>query len=73
MLKYALPGQGRAGVALAFLGSAEFRGGLVAGYYTELLNRSGSAGDQESWAASGLSAEQLRLAFESGTEFYTNG
>ena len=70
----ALPGLGRARVAEAFLGSAEFRGNQVRSYYRNLLGRRAdpAAAEVNNWVNSGLGLTRLRIAFESSPEFAAN-
>jgi hypothetical protein len=68
----ALATQGRQGVALSLLNSQEFRTNQFEGYYNTLLHRPDNA-DLANWAASGLDAHAVRVAFESGIEFFSNG
>ena len=68
----ALQGMGRQGLALALLDSQEFRADQFAGYFATLLHRPADA-SLASWLASGLDVHGVRVAFESGIEFYSNG
>jgi CSLREA domain-containing protein len=67
----ALQTMGRQGLALALLDSEEFRGDQFAGYFATLLHRPAD-GSLANWVASGLDAHGVRVAFESGMEFYSN-
>lgn len=85
----ALPSLGRAGVALAFTGSAEFRSGAVRTFYgdptqsprpyqpffVDLLHRGAppTAGEVQGWVNSTLDVLKIQLAFASSPEFYSNG
>jgi hypothetical protein len=68
----ALAAVDRQGVALAILQSQEFRTDQVDANYAALLHRPADAG-LGGWVASGLDLHALRVGFESGTEFFTNG
>ena len=84
----ALPSQGRAGVALDFLRSAEFRTDVVDQFYSAtpaptsaaalfppLLHRAGTttAAEVNGYVNSGLSLLDLETAFISSTEFFVDG
>ncbi len=84
----ALPSQGRAGVALDFLRSAEFRTDVVDQFYNTtptptsaaalfppLLHRPAlaTAAEVNGYVASGLSLLDLETAFISSTEFFVDG
>jgi hypothetical protein len=68
----ALQGMGRQGLALAVLDGQEFRSEQFVGYCAALLHRPADA-SLASWLASGLDVHGVRVAFESGIEFYSNG
>jgi uncharacterized repeat protein (TIGR01451 family) len=68
----ALKTMGPQGLALALLDSQEFRADQFAGYFATLLHRPADAG-LANWVVSGLDAHGVRVAFESGMEFYNNG
>jgi hypothetical protein len=63
---------GRLGVALEFLTGMEFRTDLAEAYYNVLLHRP-SDGSAAGWPATGLNALSMRVAFESGAEFFNKG
>jgi hypothetical protein len=69
----ALAQVGRQGVAMSVLQSPEYRTLVVEGYYTILLHHSGTAADVAAWVNSGLDLASIRLHFETGSEFFTNG
>src|SRR5262249_48823036 len=56
-------------VVLDFLLGQEFRRDQFEGYYNALLHRPGDAG-LVGWVASGLDLHGVRVAFESGSEFF---
>ena len=62
---------GRAEVARALLGSAEFRGLVVRGFYLNLLRRPAAPSQAEitGWVASGLDSVSMQLRFASTYEF----
>jgi hypothetical protein len=64
--------QGRLGVALGFLRSAEFRTDQFEGYYNALLHRPGDSA-LSAWVSSGLDVLSAHIAFESSSEFFSNG
>jgi hypothetical protein len=70
----ALP-NGRAAVALGFLGSAEYRGDVVTGLYGTLLDRptAPTASDVAGWVNSGLDTLAIETAFASSAEYFQNG
>jgi hypothetical protein len=68
-----LPTLGAGGVAHAILTSGEFRTYLVEAYYEVLLHRPGDATNRNTWVTSGMDATSIRVAFESGPEFFSNG
>ena len=67
-----LPGLGRAGVAAAFLGSAEYRSDVVTSFYSVVLRRTSppSASEVSLWVNSGLDLLSIEIFFESSTEFF---
>jgi hypothetical protein len=69
----ALATQGRQGVALGFLSSQELRSYQFEGHYNALLHRPSDAAGLSGWVLSGLDLRSVRLAFERGDEFFTNG
>lgn len=70
-----LPGQGRAGVANAFLTSAEYRGIFVRQFYTDLLRRGTQPSNNEVGihVGSGSDLLSLMVLFAGSNEFQTNG
>src|SRR5262249_3577407 len=68
-----MPGVGRAGVAQAFLKGPEFRLNQVEAYYMTLLHRPADAANRNGWASSALDLTALRIAIESGPEFFAIG
>jgi hypothetical protein len=60
------------GLALAMLQSQEFQGYQDEGYYDVLLHRPADAA-LAGWLAAGPDGHAVRVAFESGIEFYSNG
>jgi hypothetical protein len=60
-------------VALGFLQSQEFRTDQFEGYYNALLRRPDDPVGLNSWVMSNLDMRTVRIGFESGAEFYTNG
>jgi hypothetical protein len=68
-----LAAQGQAGLAFEFLTSPEFRTDLVEAYYNVLLHRPSSAASRNGWVFSGIDAATMRVDFESGSEFFSNG
>lgn len=70
-----LPFLGRQGIASTFLGSAEYRGNIIRGYYSSLLHRSTppSAAEVNGWVFSGLDVKRLTISFEVSLEFYLKG
>jgi hypothetical protein len=64
---------GQQGVALSFLTSGEFRADQFEGYYNALLHRPSDPGGTAYWVSTGLSLEGVRLAFETGSEFFAVG
>jgi hypothetical protein len=69
-----LPTLGRAGVALGFLQSVEYRGIVVRSYYSGLLHRSQppSQAEVNGWVFSPLDIGNVRIGFESSGEFYAD-
>ncbi len=65
-----LPSLGQQGVALAFLQSSEFRTDQFEGYYNALLDRPDDQPSLNNWVFSNLDMDTVRIAFESGPEFY---
>src|SRR5262249_41222698 len=68
----ALTAVGWQGVALALLQSPEYRARQLDAFYVALLHRPADAG-LAGWLTSGLDLHAVRVGFESGTEFFTNG
>ena len=68
-----LPAQGRPGVAMAILSSSEFRTYQFEGYYNALLHRPDDMTGLGGWVSSGLDIATVRIDFESGDEFFSNG
>jgi hypothetical protein len=68
-----LPTRGRAGVALSFLHSREFRSDQFEGYYNTLLHRPDDPAGLAGWVASGLDLHAVRVGFEASGEFFRNG
>jgi hypothetical protein len=64
---------GTQSVALAMLQSQEFRTDQFEGYYNALLHRPDDPTGLNSWVMSNLDMGTVRIGFESGPEFYTNG
>jgi uncharacterized protein YkwD len=71
----ALAAAGRDAVAASFLHSAEFRAGMIAGYYQNVLNRPAPASAAEvfGWVDSGLDLMSIHMAFEESQEFFLDG
>jgi hypothetical protein len=69
----ALPTLGRAGVATAFVDSIEFREGVVAAFYVNLLSRPADLAGLIAWASSNLDLQQIREAFLASDEAFMNG
>jgi hypothetical protein len=67
-----LKSMARQGLALALLDSPEFRTDQFDGYYSALLHRPADAG-LAAWLASSLDVHAVRVAFESSSEFFSNG
>jgi hypothetical protein len=68
----ALDALGRQAYAQSLLQSQEFRTDLFEGYYNALLHRPADAA-LSAWVNSGLNAHAGRIAFESTSEFFSNG
>jgi hypothetical protein len=64
---------GRDGVAFDFLSSPEFRVDLVEAHYETLLHRPSDHAGLNGWLSSALDALNIRLAFESSSEFFAKG
>jgi hypothetical protein len=60
-------------VALGFLQSTELRASVFAGYYDDLLHRTASGAEVLGWLNTGLDFSTVRVDFESGSEFFSNG
>lgn len=65
-----LPAQGRAGVALGFLQSPEYRQQQVTQLYANLLGRQPDDAGLEYWLDVPLTLQEIRLAIERSPEFY---
>jgi hypothetical protein len=67
----AIPTQTRAWVASAFVNSIEYRSDTILSYYMNILHRQTSASMMElsAWANSGLSLVDIRVGFETSSEF----
>src|SRR5262249_54161824 len=63
----ALAAQGRQGVALGFLTSAELRTNQFEGYYDALLHRPSDPAGLSAWVNSGLDLASVRIGFESAS------
>jgi parallel beta-helix repeat protein len=68
-----LPQLGTQGVALGFLQSQEFRTYQFEAYYNALLGRPDDPIGLTGWVQSPNDMGSVRIGFESGTEFFTNG
>jgi hypothetical protein len=70
-----LPALGRAGVGLAVEESAEFRGDVVTGLFSSLLDRTTSPSTAEvaGWVNSGLDVLSLEVALASSSEYFQKG
>jgi hypothetical protein len=68
-----LPQVGRGGVAQAFLESQEFRDWEVADDYAQLLNRTPSPDEVNTWVGSGLDTLTIDAYFAASTEYVQNG
>jgi hypothetical protein len=66
-------GMSRQQVALAFLQGPEFRAAQFEGYYNALLRRSEDPTGLANWVKSPMDMGSVRIDFEGGSEFYTNG
>ena len=65
---------GRQEVALGFLKSGEFRTDDFEGYYNALLHRpSADPSSLSGWASSNLDVSSVRIDFEAGPEYFTQG
>ncbi len=60
---------GRQAVAAILLGSAEYRGDVVASDYTTLLHRTGSAAEIAAWVGTSMTTAQMRTAIEASAEY----
>ncbi len=60
---------GRQAVASILLNTNEYRGDVVAGYYTTLLHRTGTAAEIASWVNTGDTIAEIRQGFENSTEY----
>jgi parallel beta-helix repeat protein len=69
----ALSQVGRQGVALDFLQSQEFRTYQFEGYYNVLLRRPDDPTGLKNAVVSAIDMSTVRVGFESGGEFFTNG
>ena len=61
---------GRILTALNVVGSFERRQIVVGGYYTTLLQRTGSASEINGWANTGLFTTDIRIGFTASLEYY---
>ena len=68
-----LPQLGTQGVALGFLQSQEFRTYQFEAYYNAFLGRPDDPTGLTGWVQSSNDMGTVRIGFESGTEFLTNG
>jgi hypothetical protein len=68
-----LPLISRAGVALGFVESLEFRTDVVTAYYGLLLDRNPDQGGLMFWASSGRDLLHIREGIEASGEFFDNG
>jgi hypothetical protein len=70
-----LPAAGRAGVALGFVDGPEYRGDVVTGFYSSLLDRTTapSAAEVAGWVNSGLDILSIEVAFASSHEYFLDG
>jgi hypothetical protein len=62
-------GHGRAGVALGFVLSGEFRVNLAGSLYGNVLHRGASHGEMEGWASSAVNMLHMRESFQESHEF----
>jgi Domain of unknown function (DUF4214) len=69
----ALPTLGRAGVAAAFVESAEFRTDMVTALYNTVLQRDPDAVGLSAWVFSGMDLRHIREGIESSPEALTSG
>jgi hypothetical protein len=69
----ALPQEGRQGVVLGILQSADFRTGLFVAYYEIMLHRQPDSSGLAGWVNSGLDASTVRILLESSSEFFLDG
>jgi hypothetical protein len=69
----ALPTVGRAGVAMAFVESAEFRTDMVTALYNTVLQRDPDAAGLSAWVSSGMDLRHLREGIEASPEALTSG
>ena len=68
-----LPTLGVAGIATAYVDSAEFHSEATQGFYNSLLHRSASSGELSSWVSSGLDLLTIETLICGTPEFYRNG
>ncbi len=68
-----LPAFGPQGIAAAFLASSEFRMYQFQGYYNTLFFRPGDTDGLQYWANTSANIDAVCIAFQSTSEFYTNG
>jgi hypothetical protein len=69
-----IPALGRTGVALAILGSGEYRGNVVHSDYAALHRLTPpSPAEVAGWVNSGLDLGRIRASFEATLEFFLNG
>jgi hypothetical protein len=66
-------GERRDALALAFATSAEYRSDQIAGFYTNLLHRAGSASEIASWAGSSFDLLTIETLFAGSGEFASGG
>src|SRR5207249_2347686 len=66
-------GLSRQAAALGFLQSQEFRTDQFEGYYETLLHRPADPAGLNGWVFSNLDMHSVRVGFESGREFFSNG
>jgi hypothetical protein len=69
----ALPALGLPGIATSFLEGQEFRTDQFEGYYNGLLHRADDPAGLQGWLNTRLDIRAVRVAFEGGQEFFTNG
>jgi hypothetical protein len=65
--------EGRQGLAQTIPHRAEFRSDQFEGYYEGLLRRPADGAALAGWLASGLDVHAVRVGFEPGSEFFSNG